>query len=235
MKKFMAILALIAMVMFTTTAYAQSSLTGAANATTNSAAEGGMVVIGGSTGVSNTPGSYAPGLVAGLATCSGSSSVGGSGKIISLSFGSTWKDEDCQAGNFGQQLWSEGMHSAAIGVLCSRDVIRYAIATTGGIPYLRKDGVVVYRACPMRPKEWTAAGEPLLDPISGTPYTDAELNPPIKVVAPIAAVELTPAQEAAVIAKMTPEQRQALAKEAKIESIETHASTLGAPQTVATK
>jgi hypothetical protein len=156
--------------------------------------------------------------------------------MISLSFGSTWKDEDCQAGNFGQLLWNQGQRGAAIGVLCSREVIRYAIATTGGIAYQRKDGVTVHRACPMRPEEWKKAGEPLLDPVSGTPISDEELNPPVRVVAaPDTVGPLTDDQQKKLLDKLSTEQRSQLAKMARIEYIEQKAQQLSAAPIVAVK
>jgi hypothetical protein len=228
---------------FTSIAQAQTSGTSAANANTQASSAGGSAALQYApvtNGTYNTNyaanSALAPGLVAGIKTCSGSSSVGGSGRLISLSFGSTWKDEDCQAGEFGQQLWNEGYKAASIGVLCSRDVIRYAISTTGGIPYLRKDGTIVHRACPMKQKDWEAAGEPLLDPISGTPLTAEELNPPIRVVAETNTVgALTDAQQAALLAKLSPEQKAKLATYAKIESIEDHAHSIAANQTTDSK
>lgn len=133
----------------------------------------------------------APGLVAGFKTCMGSFSNGLQIKDFGWATGKTYTDDDCQAAEFGTQLWNQGFRAAAIGVLCSRPLIRYAFAVTGGIPYTREDGTIVHRGCPMTEKEWHAAGEPVLDPISGTPYTEAQLNPPTKV----AAVPLTPEQK----------------------------------------
>jgi hypothetical protein len=241
MKKILATLSILSLMFVGCAAYAQtSSGTSAANASTQAAAQGGTVVfapVSNSGGVQYSASSAIPaGLVAGLQTCSGSSSIGGSGRMISLSFGSTWKDEDCQAGNFGQLLWNQGQRGAAIGVLCSREVIRYAIATTGGIAYQRKDGVTVHRACPMRPEEWKKAGEPLLDPISGTPMTDDELKPPVRVVAaPDTVGPLTDEQQKKLLDKLSADQKSQLAKMARIESIEQTAQQLGAAQSVALK
>jgi hypothetical protein len=124
-----------------------------------------------------------PGLVAGIKTCFGSVSAGLQLKDFGFSSGKTYQDADCQAGEFGQQLWNQGYKAASIGVLCSRDVIRYAIAVTGGIPYRRSDGVIIHRACPMKEADWEKAGEPLLEPITGQPYTEADLNPPVQQAA----------------------------------------------------
>ena len=132
----------------------------------------------------------APGLVAGFKTCMGSFSNGLQIKDFGWATGKTYTDDDCQAAEFGTQLWNQGFRAAAIGVLCSRPLIRYAFAATGGIPYTRNDGTIVHRKCPMTQDEWHAAGEPLLDPITGQPYSDAELNPPMKA----AAVPQTPEQ-----------------------------------------
>jgi hypothetical protein len=137
-----------------------------------------------------------PGLVAGIKTCFGSVSAGLQLKDFGFSSGKTY--QDCQAGEFGQQLWNQGYKAASIGVLCSRDVIRYAIAVTGGIPYRRSDGVIIHRACPMKEADWEKAGEPLLEPITGQPYTEADLNPPVQQAATAApsaaALEVAKAQ-----------------------------------------
>lgn len=133
----------------------------------------------------------APGLVAGFKTCMGSFSNGLQIKDFGWATGKTYTDDDCQAAEFGTQLWNQGFRAAAIGVLCSRPLIRYAFAATGGIPYTREDGTVVHRKCPMTPDEWHAAGEPLLDPITGQPYPDSQLNPPMKA----AAAPMTPEQQ----------------------------------------
>jgi hypothetical protein len=124
----------------------------------------------------------APGLVAGFKTCFGSFSNGFQIKDFGWATGKTYTDDDCQASEFGTTLWNQGFRAAAIGVLCSRPLIRYAFATTGGIPYTRDDGVIVHRKCPMTQDEWHAAGEPLLNPLTGQTYSEAELNPPLKTV-----------------------------------------------------
>lgn len=245
MKKLLIIVGL-SVAFLTGVAQAQTSGTasGTANASTQSQSTGGQAqaIYAPTSNIGGTE--YAvssaipAGLVAGMATCAGSTTAAVSAHIVSVSIGSVWKDDDCQAGNFSQIMWNQGQRPAALGVMCSRDVIRYAIATTGGIAYVRKDGVVVHRACPMRPEDWKKAGEPLLDPITGTPMTDEELNPPIKVVAePNTVGPLTDAQQAAVLAKLSPEQKAALAKSAKIIMIEDHAKDLdkAAAVTIATK
>lgn len=38
---------------------------------------------------------YAPGLTSGIQTCLGSTSVGGQGPMVGISFGTTWRDQDC--------------------------------------------------------------------------------------------------------------------------------------------
>lgn len=166
-------------------AFADTTSTGTGTGTASAGATGGALSYAPVTNSTSTvdyaaASAIAPGLTAGLKTCMGSSSSGVQGLHFGVSLGSTWRDEDCQAGEFGQQLWNQGYKTAAIGVLCSRDVIRYAIAVTGGIPYRRNDGAVVHRACPMTQDEWKKAGSPLLDPITGQPYTEAELNPPVQ-------------------------------------------------------
>jgi hypothetical protein len=176
-------------------ARADSSGVSGATATTASTSAGGSVVFAPTSGDSNVNyaanSAIAPGLVAGMTTCMGSASAGVQFHDFGFSTGKTYKDEDCQAGNFAQTLWNQGYRAQAIGVLCSRPLIRYAVATQGGIPYKREDGVVVHRACPMTPEEWHAAGEPLLDPITGRPMAEGDMNPPVKV----SAAPLTPEQK----------------------------------------
>lgn len=182
--------------------FADSTGTGTGTGTATAGAQGGAVTFAPTTNSSSTvdytaASAIAPGLTAGLKTCMGSSSTGIQGMHFGVSLGSTWHDEDCQAGEFGQQLWNQGYKGAAIGVLCSRDVIRYAIAVTGGIPYRRNDGAIVHRACPMKEADWKQAGEPLLEPITGQPYTADELNPPAQPVAAIQQAPSTAQMEAA--------------------------------------
>jgi hypothetical protein len=43
--------------------------------------------------------------------------------------------------------------------------------------------VIIHRACPMKEADWEKAGEPLLEPITGQPYTEADLNPPVQQAA----------------------------------------------------
>jgi hypothetical protein len=195
MQKTTIILALAAVALSSAANAQTSGVSSGATATTASTSAGGAVVFAPTSGDSNVNyaanSAIAPGLVAGMTTCMGSASVGFQVREFGFSSGKTYKDEDCQAGNFAQTLWNQGYRAQAIGVLCSRPLIRYAVATQGGIPYRRDDGVIVHRACPMTPEEWHSAGEPLLDPITGRPMTEGEMNPPIKVsVAP-----LTPEQK----------------------------------------
>lgn len=185
-------------------ARADSTGVSGATATTAATSAGGSVVFAPTSGDSNVNyaanSAIAPGLVAGMATCMGSASAGFMMKEFGFSTGKTYQDEDCQAGQFASSLWNQGYKAQAIGVLCSRPLIRYAVATQGGIPYRRDDGVVVRRACPMTPEEWHKAGEPLLDPISGRPMTEGELNPPVKVsVAPLTPEEKQQQENVALI------------------------------------
>jgi hypothetical protein len=156
----------------------------------------------------------APQLVAGPDTCMGSSSVGGSATTFSFAFGTTWKDVDCRRIKNGREMWNMGMRAAALAELCTDDVMRYAIAVTGGLPYTRDDGVLVHRPCPMTEKEWHKAGDPLLDPISGTPMTAAELDPPPRP-APVLSLDQLPADK-----------RAALLDQAKAALVEQHAAAI---------
>ncbi|WP_144106877.1 hypothetical protein [Paraburkholderia sp. BCC1886] len=233
-KPFATVVLFIGALLTSSLAFAQTSGTGTGTGTASAGASGGQVVYApnetSTSTVKYAASSAIPaGLVAGLATCMGSSSSALSAHVVSISIGSTWKDEDCQAANFSQLLYAHGQPKAAIGVMCSRPVIRYAIATTGGIAYARKDGVVVYRPCPMSEADWHKAGEPLLDPISGQPYSAAELDPPVKVVAPVNTVgALTDQQQEALLKNLSPEQKAQLSTMAHIQSVETEAQNIRA-------
>lgn len=149
------------------------------------------------------------GLVAGINTCLGSIGGGLSTSVVGLSLAGTNKDADCNMRSNSRELFNMGARSAAFVVECSDDRNRYAIAVSGGIPYVRNDGVVVRRACPIKQADWEAKGEPLLNPITGQPYTDDELNPPARVAqAPVPKVDPQIAEQAALMQRMVALQAQ---------------------------
>lgn len=167
--------------------------------TAQAGAQGGAVVFAPVSGDVNNKYSassaVAPQLVAGLDTCMGSSSVGAQGPSFGVSIGTTWKDEDCRLIKNGREMWNMGMKAAALAILCTDDKMRYAVAVTGGLPYARDDGVVVHRPCPMTQDEWVTAGKPLLDPVTQTPLTNAQLNPPQRPANPLASLSPTERQQ----------------------------------------
>jgi hypothetical protein len=120
----------------------------------------------------------APGLVAGFNTCTGSDVAALQLGSVGLSVGGTKPDDACNLRSDSGQIYQMGDHAAAFARLCEDEANHYAINVTGGITYKRDDGATVHRACPMPRKDWIAAGRPLLDPITGQPYTD----PPIVVM-----------------------------------------------------
>ena len=152
------------------------------SASTASTAAGGTVVFAPPSGDSivkyAASSAIAPQLVAGIDTCMGSSSVGGSATTFSFSVGTTWKDGDCRRVKDARELWNMGNHAAAMALLCTDDDTRYAIAVSGGMPVRRSDGTTVPVACPMTKEEWIAKERPILDPATGQPMTTAQLNPP---------------------------------------------------------
>lgn len=198
-----------------TPAFADSTSNG--QGTAQAGAEGGQVVFAPVSGDVNnrySAGSaIAPQLVAGLDTCMGSSSSAIQGPSFGVSLGSTWKDVDCRVLKNGRELWNMGMRAAALATLCTDDTTRYAVAVTGGLPYTRPDGVVVHRACPMTKAEWEAQGKPLLDPVTGTALTAAELNPPIHTAATVDSA----------LQALTPQQKQELVEHVKAEIVQQHA------------
>lgn len=182
----------------TSVAFAQANGSGVATSSGSAAAQGGQATQvfapvsnqAGTELAANT--AVAPGLVASPKVCALSASSGLMLKDFGFALGKTYKDDDCQAIDYAVILWNQGLRGPAVAVLCSRPVIRYGIAVGGGIAYTRPDHVMVHRACPMSFDQWEAAGEPpLLDPITGQPYTAEQMNPPIQV----AEVPLTPEQK----------------------------------------
>jgi hypothetical protein len=189
----------------------QGTGTGTANA------QGGGVIFsptyGGSTSTARYAASTAVGdaLVASLGTCKGSAAGGVQGMSFGVNLGMTITDDLCDTRSDSTQLFNMGDKAAAYARLCESEDERYAIAVSGGIAYTRYDGVTVHRACPIRKSEWKANGEKLLNPITGQEYTDAELNPPIRVAAAPIQPQVDPAvvRQAQVAQRMLELQAQA--------------------------
>lgn len=198
-------------------AFASTTATSQTTSSGQAQAAGGGAVINESSGPVNettrfdASSAVSPQLVA-SAPCMGSTSSGVQGANFGVSIGSTWKDLDCRKLSHVRELWNMGLHAAAVAEACSDADMNYDISVTGGIPYTREDGVIVHRACPMDKKAWEAAGKPLLDPISGTPMTDAELNPPVKVT-------IQPS-----LSTLSATDKQKLLNEAQASLIEVHAA-----------
>lgn len=74
---------------------------------------------------------YAAPLAASNGTCMGSSSVGGQGAAFGISFGTTWRDSDCDMRYDAQALQSVGMADAAVARLCQKAEIASAMEAAG--------------------------------------------------------------------------------------------------------
>jgi hypothetical protein len=96
---------------------------------------------------------------------------------VGLAAGKTTPDDPCNLRSNSGQIFQMGDKAAAFALLCQNDDDNYAINVTGGITYRRSDGKEVHRPCPMSKEQWVAAGRPLLDPVTGTTYTDPPLGP----------------------------------------------------------
>jgi hypothetical protein len=138
----------------------------------------------------------APGLVAGFNTCLGSDVGALTVSTFSVAAGGTKPDDPCNLRSNSGQIFQMGDKAAAFALLCQNEDDNYAINVTGGITYRRADGKEVHRPCPMSKAQWIAAGRPLLDPVTGTTYTDPPLGPDLaKPVDPnVAVIEAHAAQ-----------------------------------------
>lgn len=74
---------------------------------------------------------YAASLYATEDTCMGSSSAGAQGITFGLSFGTTWRDQNCQRLKNSRQLVALGYHRAATALMCQDDNVRDAMAQAG--------------------------------------------------------------------------------------------------------
>jgi len=81
--------------------------------------------VSGTQTLKNVPTAFAPSLAAaGIETCLGSVSGGGSIVGFGASFGTTTPDPDCAARLDARTLWSMGLKGAAVARLCQREPIR---------------------------------------------------------------------------------------------------------------
>jgi hypothetical protein len=74
---------------------------------------------------------YAAPLVSSNGTCMGSSSAGGQGAALGLSFGTTWTDTNCDIRYDAEALRAAGMVDAARARLCQKAEIKDAMAAAG--------------------------------------------------------------------------------------------------------
>jgi hypothetical protein len=80
----------------------------------------------------NTPSVFAPGLAsAGVESCLGSSSMGGSVAGFGISFGSTMVDRGCQIRLYARTLFALGYRRAATQILCNDPEVMQALAFEG--------------------------------------------------------------------------------------------------------
>lgn len=77
------------------------------------------------------PAVSAPGLTSAPETCMGSTSFGVSGPMAGLSFGSTYKNEDCEKRMYARALNNLGLKDAALAVLAESPTVAAALAKTG--------------------------------------------------------------------------------------------------------
>ncbi len=205
------VVTLFALPAFAQTSGLQSTSTG--TGTAQAGAQGGEVLFaptyGGSVAKYAASTAVGDALVASLGTCMGSSALGAQGMSFGVNLGTTWHDSLCDSRNDTTQLFNMGSKAAAFARLCENDDERYAIAVSGGIPYVRPDGVIVHRACPMTKAEWQANGSKLINPITGQPYTDDELNPPARVAAVVPQADPALAQQAALAQRVVELQAEA--------------------------
>ena len=74
---------------------------------------------------------YAAPLTAANGTCMGSSSAGGQGAALGLSFGTTWTDTNCDIRYDAEALRAAGLIDAARARLCQKPEIKDAMAAAG--------------------------------------------------------------------------------------------------------
>lgn len=74
---------------------------------------------------------YAAPLTASNGTCMGSSSAGGQGLNLGLSFGTTWTDDNCDRRYDAQELRAQGLVKAATALMCQKPSIAAAMKEAG--------------------------------------------------------------------------------------------------------
>lgn len=88
--------------------------------------------VSGTQTVRSVPSAIAPGLAAaGIETCLGSVSGGGSFVGGGFSFGGTVKDDDCNRRLYARQLYNMGFRQAAAIIQCISPEVNYAMAAAG--------------------------------------------------------------------------------------------------------
>jgi hypothetical protein len=81
--------------------------------------------------IRNTPNVSAASLTSSNDTCMGSVSAGGSGPGLGLSFGTTYKDENCVMLKNSREMWNMGFKAAAIALMCNNPANMEALEMTG--------------------------------------------------------------------------------------------------------
>lgn len=81
--------------------------------------------------IRNTPSVSGPPLVSSNDTCMGSASGSLNGPGVGLSFGRTYRDDNCVMLKNGRELWNMGLHKAAIALYCKSSDMREALETSG--------------------------------------------------------------------------------------------------------
>ena len=81
--------------------------------------------------IKNVPSVNGPNLTTSNDTCMGSSSAGANGPGIGLSFGTTWTDEQCKRLKMSRELWNKGMKAASLAMDCMDPAARAALEMTG--------------------------------------------------------------------------------------------------------
>ena len=88
--------------------------------------------VSGTTTIRSVPTAISPGLAAaGIETCLGSVSIGGSFVGGGFSFGSTVKDDDCNRRLYARQLYNMGFRGASAVIQCISPEVNYAMAVAG--------------------------------------------------------------------------------------------------------
>lgn len=97
---------------------------------------------------------YAPALTTSNDTCMGSTSMGGQGLLLGISFGTTWTDDDCITRKDARFVHNAGHRTVALSLMCGKEAVRAAVARAGTPEQLAAcaittDEVEEYRAKPV--------------------------------------------------------------------------------------